>query len=128
MKGTAKIENAIVEIPYCIPEPPPEGRTMIQHVGIIGIVTFLVSAIVASFWLIGKGMNIKTVKRVFSSVRAIVNIAITEKGIECINGFAKTYFPEEVNASERKPISIEAIRHIQKLCRQEDDELRWLIA
>ena len=57
MKGTAKIENAIVEIPYCIPEPPPEGRTMIQHVGIIGIVTFLVSAIVASFWLIGKGMT-----------------------------------------------------------------------
>ena len=57
MKGTAKIENAIVEIPYCIPEPPPEGRTMIQHVGIVGIVTFLVSAIVASFWLIGKGMT-----------------------------------------------------------------------
>ena len=55
MKGTAKIENAIVEIPYCIPEPLPEGRTMIQHVGIVGIVTFLVSAIVASFWLIGKG-------------------------------------------------------------------------
>ena len=79
-------------------------------------------------WLIDKGMNIKTVKRVFSSVRAIVNIAITEKGIECINGFAKTYFPEEVNASERKPISIESNKHIQKLCREKDDELRWLIA
>ena len=47
----------IQEIPVCLPEPPPEGRTMIQHVGIIGIVTFLVSAIVASFWLIGKGMT-----------------------------------------------------------------------
>ena len=78
-------------------------------------------------WLIDKGMNIKTVKRVFSSVRAIVNIAITEKGVDCINGFAKTYFPEEINVSERKPISIEAIKYIQKLCREEDDELRWLI-
>ena len=30
---------------------------MIQHVGIVGIVVFLVSAIVASFWLIGKGLT-----------------------------------------------------------------------
>ena len=50
------------------------------------------------------------------------------KGVDCINGFAKTYFPEEFNASERKPISIESIKHIQKLCEEEDDELRWLIA
>ena len=47
----------IQEIPVCLPEPPPEGRTMIQHVGVAGIVVFLVSAIVASFWLIGKGMT-----------------------------------------------------------------------
>ena len=47
----------IQEIPVCLPEPPPEGRTMIQHVGVAGIVVFLVSAIVASFWLIGKGLT-----------------------------------------------------------------------
>ena len=47
----------IQEIPVCLPEPPPEGRTMIQHVGVVGIVVFLVSAIVASFWLIGKGLT-----------------------------------------------------------------------
>ena len=63
-------------------------------------------------WLIEKRMNKKTVKRVFSPVRAIVNIAITEKGIACINGFAKTYFPEEVNDSERKSINIVSINHI----------------
>ena len=49
------IETAIVEVPVCVPAPKPEGRTMIQHVGVVGIVVFLVSAIVASFWLIGKG-------------------------------------------------------------------------
>ena len=47
----------IQEIPVCLPEPPPEGRTMIQHVGVVGIVVFLVPAIVASFWLIGMGMT-----------------------------------------------------------------------
>ena len=47
----------IQEIPVCLAEPPPECRTMIQHVGVAGIVVFLVSAIVASFWLIGKGLT-----------------------------------------------------------------------
>ena len=47
----------IQEVPVCLPEPPPEGRTMIQHVGVTGIIVFLVSAIVASFWLIGKGLT-----------------------------------------------------------------------
>ena len=51
------IETAIVEVPVRLPAPKPEGRTMIQHVGIVGIVVFLVSAIVASFWLIGKGLT-----------------------------------------------------------------------
>ena len=49
--------TAIVEVPVCVPAPKPEGRTMIQHVGVVGIVVFLVSAIVASFWLIGKGLT-----------------------------------------------------------------------
>mgnify|MGYP001158738432 CR=1 FL=1 len=61
----------------------------------------------ASFrdWLIESDMGIKTVKRVFSSVRAIVNIAIAEHGIDCVNGFAKTYFPDEESVSKRQPIS-----------------------
>ena len=32
-------------------------------------------------WLIGKGMTMKTVKRVFASVRAIVNLTISEEGL-----------------------------------------------
>ena len=84
----------------------------------------------ASFrdWFIERGMGIKTVKRVFSSVRAIVNIAITEHGIDCVNGFAKTYFPDEEGVSKRQPIAPSDIMLTQKLCRDADDELRWLIA
>ena len=36
----------------------------------------------------------KTVKRVFATVRAIVNLSISEEGLDCTNAFAKTYFPE----------------------------------
>ena len=37
---------------------------------------------------IEQGMGIKTVKRVFSSIRAIVNLAIAEEGLDCSNAFA----------------------------------------
>ena len=55
-------------------------------------------------------MGIKTVKRVFASVRAIVNLAISEEGFDCSNAFAKTYFPNDENAQSRQLISAEDIR------------------
>ena len=79
-------------------------------------------------WCIEQGMGIKTVKRVFSSIRAIVNLAIAEEGLECSNAFAKTYFPEDDKAQSRQPLSIEDIKKVQSLCRDIDDEMRWLIA
>ena len=79
-------------------------------------------------WCIEQGMGIKTVKRVFSSIRAIVNLAIAEEGLECSNAFAKTYFPEDDKAQSREPLSIEDIKKVQSLCRDIDDEMRWLIA
>ena len=79
-------------------------------------------------WCIEQGMGIKTVKRVFSSIRAIVNLAIAEEGLDCSNAFAKTYFPDDGNAQSRQPISIQDIKKVQSLCRDIDDEMRWLIA
>ena len=79
-------------------------------------------------WCIDRGMGIKTVKRVFASVRAIINLAISEEGFDCSNAFAKTYFPDDDNAQIRQPISMEDIRKVQSLCRDTDDEMRWLIA
>ena len=79
-------------------------------------------------WCIGQGMGIKTVKRVFASVRAIINLAISEEGFDCSNAFAKTYFPDDGNAQSRQPISAEDIKRVQSLCRETDDEMRWLIA
>ena len=79
-------------------------------------------------WCIEKGMGMKTVKRVFSSIRAIVNLAIAEEGLDCSNAFARTYFPDDDNAQSRQPISIQDIRKVQSLCKDIDDEMRWLIA
>ena len=73
-------------------------------------------------------MTIKTVKRVFASVRAIMNLTISEEGLGCSNAFARTYFPAEINPIKRKPIPLDEIKRIQNLCMTIDDDMRWLIA
>jgi len=73
-------------------------------------------------------MGINTVKRVFSSIRAIINLAIAEEGLDCSNAFARTCFPDDDNASSRQPVSMEDIVRVQFLCKDIDDEARWLIA
>ncbi|MDB0016532.1 tyrosine-type recombinase/integrase [Alphaproteobacteria bacterium] len=79
-------------------------------------------------WCIGQGMGIKTVKRVFASIRAIINLAISEEGFDCSNAFAKTYSPDDDNAQSRPPISAEDLKKVQSLCKDIDDEMRWLVA
>jgi integrase len=79
-------------------------------------------------YLLDRGLLISSVKRVFSSIRSIINLSITEEGINCINAFSKTYMPDKENADIRKPIPTKDIKHIQSLCIEKDDDLRWLIA
>ena len=79
-------------------------------------------------YLLDRGLLISSVKRVFSSIRSIINLSITEEGISCINAFSKTYMPENNNVEIRKPIPTKDIKHIQSLCQEYDDDLRWLIA
>ena len=79
-------------------------------------------------WLLANNMNINTVKRVFSSVRSIINITISELGLDCSNGFARTYFPEYDSIVSRKPLPIDKIKLIQNLCKEKDDEMRWILA
>ena len=79
-------------------------------------------------WLIDKGLQISSVKRVFSYIRSIINLSISEDGINCINAFSKTYMPESRTIEVRKPIPINLLRQIQSLCKDYDDNLRWLIA
>ena len=63
----------------------------------------------------------------FGSVKAIINLAMAEHGIEGRNPFASIYMPDDTR-EERQPISLDAIRRIQHECMTVDDENRWLLA
>ena len=93
-------------------------------------VTAYTSSEAAEFrdWLINKGMGKSTVKRVFSSIRSIINLTITEKGLEGTNGFLGTFIPDALKEKKRKPIPTYIIKDIQNKCMELDDDLRWLIA
>ena len=77
--------------------------------------------------LLDRGLAVTSIKRMFGSVKAIINLAKAEHGIEGRNPFASIYMPDET-PEERKPISLDAIRRIQNECKQVDDENRWLLA
>jgi integrase len=73
-------------------------------------------------------MNINTVKRVFASVRSIINLTMREHGIEGSNAFSGTFMPDRGDASSRQPIPKEKLKVIQQRCQTTDDEPRWLVA
>ena len=73
-------------------------------------------------------MGKSTVKRVFSSIRSIINLTIAEKGLEGTNGFLGTFIPDGLKEKKRKPIPTHIIKDIQTKCVELDDDLRWLIA
>jgi integrase len=78
--------------------------------------------------LLDRDLLVSSVKRVFSSIRSIINLSITEEGINCINAFSKTYMPNKNEIDIRKTIPTGDIKHIQSLCIEKDDDLRWLVA
>jgi integrase/uncharacterized protein YcgL (UPF0745 family) len=77
--------------------------------------------------LLDKGLAVTSIKRMFGSVKAIINLAMAEHGIGGRNPFASIYMPDEM-PGERQPIPLEAIRRIQSDCMAVDDEKRWLLA
>ena len=79
-------------------------------------------------WLIEQGMARDTIKRVFGSIRSIINLAIKEQGLRCQNAFSGTFMPDGLPVTKRQPIPIDDIRKIQQKCFEQDDELRWIIA
>ena len=79
-------------------------------------------------WLMQRGLSVDTVRRTFAAVRPMINLCISEKGLDCTNAFANTFMPEREGRPSRNPIPNEIILSIQKECREIDDDLRHLIA
>ena len=78
--------------------------------------------------LFARGMSSSSVKRVFSSVRSIVNLAIHEQGLAINNIFSGTFIPDDGVKQQRAPIPLAMLQRIQPNCQTLDDEPRWLIA
>ena len=67
-------------------------------------------------------------KRVFSSVRAVIKLAIREHGLSVHNVFSGTFIPDDEVKKKRLPIPAPDLVKIQQECMALDDEPRWLIA
>lgn len=79
-------------------------------------------------YLFKKGLSSSSIKRIFSSVKSIINFNIKEYGINIHNPFSGTYIPDDNKTKIRLPIPIENIRSIQAECKSINDDNRWLIA
>ena len=77
--------------------------------------------------LIARGLNVLSVRRSFTTIKAIINLAIAEHGLDMRNPFSSIFMPE-ADSKKRVSIPLETIREIQQACYQIDDDRRWLIA
>ena len=77
--------------------------------------------------MLEKGLSIASVKRNFSTIRSIINLTLSEQGLDCGNAFSRTFMPEQ-DRQRRLPIPIACIRAIQSDCQNIDDDMRWLVA
>ena len=100
---------------------------VIDHLGDRPIDTYSTLG-AASFrdWLVERDLSPSSISRIFSTVRAVINLTIQENGLNCINGFAKTFLPTN-DKEKRPPIPQDELRNIQKTCLAMSDERRLLL-
>jgi len=78
--------------------------------------------------LLAKGLSSSSVRRVFSTVKAVINLCISEHGLHLSNPFGGVFIPENDLETKRQPIPLSYIRNVQAECYEYDDDQRWLIA
>ena len=78
--------------------------------------------------LLDRGLASSSAKRIFASVRAMVNFIICEHGLKVANPFLNVFFPELNDTKKRKPFSIKEISLLHDKCRSTDNDVRHLVA
>mgnify|MGYP001560448749 FL=1 len=78
-------------------------------------------------YLFATGLNGASVARIFGTVRAVINLALSEFGLAIVNPFSNVYFDHSVGVKKRLPVKPEDIKKVQAECYKSDDEKRWLI-
>ena len=76
-------------------------------------------------YLFDKDLNGASVARIFGTVRAVINLALSEFGLSIINPFSNVYFDRSAGVL---PVQPEDIKKVQEECYRADDEKRWLVA
>ena len=80
--------------------------------------------------LFDRGLTKSSVKRMFGTIRALLNFVTRELGLTDVSAFSAVYLGEVTDSSDRRrqPIPLSYIHSVQNLCEQINDEGRWLIA
>ena len=55
-------------------------------------------------YLFDRGMSSSSINRIFSTVRAVINLSIKEHGLDWSNVFSGTYIPDDSRSAGRIPI------------------------
>jgi len=79
-------------------------------------------------YLFAKGLNGASVARIFGTVRAVINLALSEFGLAIVNPFSNVYFNQREGVKKRLPVKPDDIKRVQAECYKADDEMRWLVA
>jgi hypothetical protein len=77
--------------------------------------------------LLDSGLAVTSIKRMFGSIKAIVNLSMAEHRIGGREPFASRHMPDEM-PEQGQPINQDTIRRIPHECMNIDDENRWLLA
>ena len=77
--------------------------------------------------MIAKGLAVLSVNRTFITIKAIINLAIAEHGIDMCNPFSAIFIPD-ADSKKRVSIPLETRRQIQQSCIEHNDDMRWLVA
>ncbi len=78
--------------------------------------------------LLERAMAGSSITRIFGTVRAVVNFALSELGLSIPNPFAGVYYDRSIGVAQRVPVSLDDIKLLQRKCHKIDDEMRWLVA
>ena len=79
-------------------------------------------------WLIKRGLQSSSIQRIFSSVKAILNFAINEFGYGFSNALTGVYIAPDEEKERRRPLTAEELKRLSAACRDENDDLRHLLA
>ena len=77
--------------------------------------------------LLERGLCKASVKRMFGTIRALVNFVTRELGLQDSNAFSGIYLGEDdqQSSSKRQPIPLSDIITVQEQCVLSNDEGRW---